>query len=225
MLWTAFGVAGCGAEPNEPDVVTLDLSMPGALGPTESVFWQIVSPLGVALAGGSADTSDPNAALPIHCVVPAGSGDVAHVTVADASGVVCLGASPPFNVGGDQTSSVAVPLSCVALDASSAIVDIAEPPGPGDMCPTIVAWKLSAFQALASGGSIDVSMGVSDPDAGDVLSYAWSATAGSFGDFAAGSARYICGQSGLQVLSVSISDNHAPTPCVVNVTFAPVTCN
>jgi hypothetical protein len=205
-------------------MVNLALSMPSGTGPTESAFWHVVSTGGVVVASGTTDTSDTNAGLPIQCLVPAGSGDVVHLTVADSSGVVCKGESSPFNVIDAQTSTVTVPLSCVSLDLTSVDVTVDEPAAPGDTCPRVITWKLSSLETSASGGSVDVSLSAWDGDAGDALSFTWSATAGTFDHDTGPSVHYICSQRGVEVLNVSVSDNHAPTPCVLNVTLPPITC-
>jgi hypothetical protein len=69
-----------------------------------------------------------------------------------------------------------------------------------------------------------VAVTATDADSGEAVSYAWTATAGSFADHASASTEYICGSAGSETLTVTISDNHKPTACTVNVSFPPVTC-
>ena len=72
---------------------------------------------------------------------------------------------------------------------------------------------------------IDVSAMATDADTGETLTYAWSATSGTFSSVGSATTKYACGPAGMNTLTVTVTDNHAPTPCSINISFPPVTCN
>jgi len=69
-----------------------------------------------------------------------------------------------------------------------------------------------------------VTASVTDADTGDTLTYAWAATSGTFADPASATTTYSCASAGTQTLSLSVSDNHQPIPCTVDVSFPPIDC-
>jgi hypothetical protein len=69
-----------------------------------------------------------------------------------------------------------------------------------------------------------VSVAATDADAGDTLTYAWSATAGTFVGASLATTQYTCAAAGDQTLSVVISDNHMPSACSITATFPVVSC-
>jgi hypothetical protein len=149
------------------------------------------------------------------------------MTTTTSEGSTCIGTSEPFNATAGQAVQIPVTILCgnvVGPGGGSASLTITGTVVPGDNCPTLTASQISPAVASASGGQINVVAAVSDADSGDTLSLAWSATAGSFLDPSAAMTKYVCAVAGQQTISLAISDNHTPTPCIVNVTWPPVTC-
>ena len=62
-----------------------------------------------------------------------------------------------------------------------------------------------------------------DPDPHDTLRYAW-APAANFANPAAATTSYRCSAAGRQTLTLTVSDNHRPTPCSTQATLT-VTCD
>lgn len=226
---TAVALAGCA---NEPSVlagpqghVAVALVIPGG-STISSVSWSIKSSVGQSLASGTTNTSRAGASVSLAVGLPAGQGDTVTMTATTNAGIPCSGTSNPFDVTPNQTSSVSVVLNCgpIVADGGLGSVVITGTLVSGDNCPTLTAWAISPETAAANGGQIDVSATAADADTGDVLTYAWSAVAGSFAAPAATSTTYTCGAAGAQTLHLSVSDNHAPVPCQIDVAFPPVTC-
>jgi hypothetical protein len=192
-----------------------------------SVAWKVFSSTSAVLASGTINTTNPNSTPTVIVGLPAGTGDTVTMTTTTSNGATCAGTSAPFNVVPGQTIlQVPVTLTCgtVTTDGGFSSVVISGTIVPGDNCPTLVSWSLSPQATAANGGTIDVSGMASDSDNGDTLTYSWSATAGTFVSNTSRATTYTCGAAGTQTLTLSISDNHLPTPCVINVTFPAVDC-
>jgi len=227
---TAMGLAGCA---NEPSVlfpapqgrVAVALLIAGGVS-ISSVAWAIESSSGETLASGTTNTSRAGATVSLAVGVPPGQGDVATMTATTSSGTPCSGTSNSFDVTMNQTSSVDIVLKCapVVADGGLGSVVITGTVASGNNCPTLAAWTISPEAAGANGGQIDVAATAADGDSGDSLTYAWSASAGSFALSDAASTTYTCGAAGAQTLHLVVSDNHAPVPCEIDVAFPPVTC-
>jgi hypothetical protein len=148
------------------------------------------------------------------------------MTATTSTGATCSGTSAPFDVVVGQTAKIPVTITCgtVVPDGGIGTVVVTGTLVPGDNCPALVSWSISPQQTAANGGTIDVSASASDADVSDTLTYAWAATAGTFTSGSTASTQYTCGAAGTQTLSLTISDNHTPTPCTINVMFPPIDC-
>jgi hypothetical protein len=187
---------------------------------------------------GDINTSDDNATPSVDHSVPASTGDIAIMTATATDGTMCSGQSMPFNVVAGQAIAVTVNLICggsnVATNSGSAVVN-----GNlvnGDNCPVLTSWVASPLQTSAPNGLIDVSGTATDSDTGETLTYAWTATAGTFttpttAGVASGTAnttQYKCTTIGMQTLTLTVTDNHTAanpmsTNCPVHVDF-PINC-
>jgi hypothetical protein len=206
--------------------VNLAFVLPGGT-TVSSVAWKVFSSTSAVLASGIINTTNPNSTPTVIVGLPAGTGDTVTMTTTTSNGASCSGTSAPFSVvPGQMILQVPVTLTCgtVATDGGFNSVVVSGTIVPGDNCPALVSWSLSPQSTAANGGTIDVSGTASDSDTGDTLSYTWSATAGTFGNKNSSSTTYTCAAAGSQTLTLSISDNHMPAPCVVNVTFPTVDC-
>jgi len=187
---------------------------------------------------GDINTMDQNATPSVLHSVPASTGDIAVLSATATDGTMCTGQSMPFNVVAGQQIGVTVNLICggsnVASGSGTAIVN-----GTiinGDNCPVLTSWMASPLQTSAPNGLIDVSGIATDSDTGETLTYAWTATAGSFtapttAGVASGTAnttQYKCTTVGMQTLTLTVTDNHTAanplsTNCPVHVDF-PINC-
>lgn len=225
----AMGLAACD---NQASVflhpqghVAIALVIPGG-GTISSVSWAVKSSAQQVLASGTTNTSRAGASVSVAVGVPPGTGDVVAMNATTNAGVPCSGSSAPFDVTANHTSPVNVVLNCspTVADGGLGSVVITGTVVSGDNCPTLAAWAISPQTAAASGGQIDVTATAADADMGDALTYAWSAATGSFASPAATATTYSCADAGTETLHLSVSDNHAPIPCKIDVAFPPVTC-
>ncbi|HYO56603.1 right-handed parallel beta-helix repeat-containing protein [Archangium sp.] len=81
------------------------------------------------------------------------------------------------------------------------------PPPSGDALPFIDALVVSADE-LAPGGTVSLQAEASDPNPGDVLTFSWQATGGTFGDTHSASATWTAPETeGIQTLTLTVTDS------------------
>lgn len=130
--------------------------------------------------------------------LPAGTGRMISVLARDHSGTgIFSGQAANITVNPGQTTSVSIVL-----------FEVSPAPPFANTAPTIDALELSAVQALP-GGKVTANVRAHDPDAGDTLSYAWTASCGTFSDASAAQTVWTAPQSaGPCDVMVTVSDNH-----------------
>jgi hypothetical protein len=116
------------------------------------------------------------------------------------------GGSANFTVIAQQTVGVSVPITC-NTDSIRGRVTVN---GDLNVCPDVDFLFVAPLQT-AVGGPISVEAHASDSDAGDVVSYVWSATGGTFVSTTAASTTYTCSAPGTQTLTVTINDGGSCT--------------
>jgi hypothetical protein len=112
-------------------------------------------------------------------------------------------------------------LGCGEPAAQGGHVEIGVTIAAADHCPSITS-AVAAPIRTSVGGAVDVRATATDPDPGEILSYAW-AEAADFASPDASATVYHCPRSGPQTLIVTVTDNHQPTPCAATAALA-VTC-
>jgi hypothetical protein len=219
--------AGCESTSNSGagGQLQLALTLPGGV-TVSAVSWKVLSSTGATLAMGNINTSNASATPSVSVGVPPGTGDTVTMAAMTSTGATCSGTSAPFNVTAGMVVGVPVTVNCSATNTGTGIgsVVVTGTLVEGDNCPALASWSISPQMTAAQGGIIDVSALATDADVGETLSYAWSATAGSFVSAMMPSTQYTCAAAGMHTLTVTITDNHTPTPCSINVSFPPVTC-
>ncbi|SRR6266540_517078 len=205
--------------------VRIALTLPGGL-TVNQVSWQVLSATQELLASGITNTSNPSATPSLSFSVPPGIGETVHMSATTTSGSSCTGTSEPFNVVAGQMVSVLVSIVCGPAPTLTGLgsVTVTGILVAGDNCPVLASWSLSPLETAANGGTIDVNVGASDADPTETVSFAWSATSGSFSAPTAATTQFVCGAAGSSTLSVTISDNHQPVSCSLRVSFPPVNC-
>ena len=203
--------------------VRLALSLPDGTS-VSSVTWKVLSSTNAVVISGTLNTSGSQRPSFIASLPPA-NGDTVSMSATTSAGVSCAGTSPPFNVLPGQSVPVAVNISCEGTVADGGIgsVVVSGTLVPGDHCPTLTGWLITPQQTAAA-DPIDLTVTAADADLGDTLSYAWTASAGTFASATAATTQYTCTATGAQTLSVAVTDNHAPIPCTTQVTFPAVDC-
>jgi hypothetical protein len=220
-------LAGCGQGSDNNDYGTLSVALALPNGVTvNSVAWRVLSSTNTVLQSGTTNTSNPSSTPSVNVSVQPGTGDTVTMTAMTSDGVSCTGTSMPFNVTAGQASAVSVNILCGSSNTGPSLgsVVVSGVLVAGDNCPVLTSWVLSPQQTAANGGQIDVAIMATDADMGETLTYAWTATSGSFVAPASASTQFTCGGAGMPTLSVTVTDNHQPTPCSVNVAFPAVTC-
>jgi hypothetical protein len=201
---------GCGNASRTDPATTIAFVLPNG-GSVNAVNYVVLSPAGAELAAGTEAVANQNANLSLELFLPAGSGEVLRLTATTSEGDSCSGASPPFDVLAGTPASVSVALTCVFVGADP------------DDCPSVNVQPPTPAQARAPSGTITVAATASDPDLGDVVSFSWAASAGSFSDPKAASTSYLCATPGSETLVLTVDDHHVPSAC--SETFLlPVTC-
>jgi hypothetical protein len=190
-----------------------------------SVSWKVLSSSSAVVASGMLNTSGSRQ-ISFISSMPPGMGDTVEMTATTSTNVSCMGTSSPFNVVAGQSVPVSVNLQCDVSPGDGGTLGSVVVSGaivPGDHCPTLASYFISP-QATMGSAPIDVTVAGADSDMGDTLTYAWTATSGSFASATSATTTYTCGATGAQTLTVAITDDHAPTPCTTHVTFPAVDC-
>ncbi|HVU49499.1 MAG TPA: hypothetical protein VHL80_02370 [Polyangia bacterium] len=190
-----------------------------------SVSWQVLSSSSAVVASGMLNTSG-NRSISFISSMPPGMGDTVTMSAMTSTGVSCMGTSSAFNVVAGQSVPVSVNLQCDVSPGDGGVLGSVVVSGaivPGDHCPTLASYFISPQGTMGS-TPIDVTVTGADSDPGDTLTYAWTASSGTFANAAVATTEYTCGATGMQTLTVAITDDHAPTPCTTHVTFPAVDC-
>jgi hypothetical protein len=203
--------------------VQLALSLPDGTA-VNNVSWKILSASNAIIVSGTLNTAGSRTPSFI-ASLPAATGDTVNMTATTTAGVSCAGTSAPFNIVVGQSVSVAVNILCEGTIADGGIgsVVVSGTIVAGDRCPTLTAWLIAPRQSAAA-DPIDVTITAADGDVGDTLTYAWTATSGTFASATAATTQYTCAATGAQTLSVAVTDSHAPVPCTTHVSFPAVDC-
>jgi hypothetical protein len=204
--------------------VTMALTLPSGV-TVSSVHYSIQSTSIATVVAGDINTSDPRATASVFTSYPASTGDTVTMHAMTSAGRSCDGTSPVFSVMAGQVAMTMVTLNCGGSvpTQTSGSVDVNGTFVEGDNCPLLTSWVASPLQTSAGGGKIDVNGTATDADAADVLSYSWTSTTGSFTMPNQAMTQFVCGPGGAVTLTLTVSDNHAPTPCTTFITI-PVTC-
>jgi hypothetical protein len=238
-----LSVTGCTAESAARlGSVTLALTSFGIT--IDRVHWKIQTSANppVVLNSGDIDASGMSASSSTEASVIAGTAYVvlltADIVPATGNGFFCVGESTPFDVVAGEQVGVNVSLVCgsspKATAAGSAIVD--GKVSSGDNCPVLTSWEASPLQTGAPKGTITFTATAGDADRGETLTYAWTATAGTFAtpssagvaSGATNTAVYTCGSPGTQTVTVTVTDDHAvhdpnSESCSTSMAF-PISC-
>ena len=211
--------------PDQRGQIVVALATPAGIA-VSSFSWEVTSSTNQVLASGSSSSVVSGIAPSLIIGLPAAVGDLVSMDATTGSGVHCKGTSNPFNIVAGQTNPVSVNLNCDSsrMDGGTGSIVVTGVLVSGDNCPALSGWTLSPQSAAANGGKIDVSVAATDADTGDTLTYAWSATAGTFVGASLATTQYTCAAAGDQTLSVVISDNHTPSACSITATFPVVSC-
>ncbi len=214
-LFASAAAVNCSKSPTEETGdLKLALTLPGGI-QINTVTYQVTSSGGATLLSGSFDVSNPSATPSLDLVLPPASGDRITLTATSVSPlpVQTFTGSATFNVVSGGVTTVPVTLTNTLVPVT--------PPGTVLVNGVIVAGNnppviTSVVVAPATQGinaAIGVTVTATDADAGDTLTFAWTATPdGTFVNPALASTSYSSATGGTKTLRITVTDNHAPTP-------------
>ncbi len=213
-LGAALTGAGCskGGSPDEGGKLKVALVVPGGY-TINTVSYEVDSATHAVIKSGSIDVSGAGASISFALDLAPAVGDTITLTATSTTGIVFTGTSPPFNVVSGQTTLVSVILTNTLADAGAPVgqVDVTGTIVPANNAPVLTFLIVSPLQA-AIGTPISVSVTASDSDAGDTLTYKWTAAPdGSFASAAAASTSYTGTTAGSKTLTVTVTDSHGAT--------------
>lgn len=199
----------CEDTSNQPPApIQVALALPSGWSLIE-IGWVVQAADGSTLATGTQDVGVPQDTLSLSLLLPVGEGDVLYLDAVTTSGVLCNGASAPFDVVNGQPGAIDVPMSCQTSGYS--------PSG----CPDILVQGPTP-PAAATGGAVSIVATSSAFDGTDVPSCTWVATGGVLSDTIGGSTRYTCSVVGSQTVVLTV--NEPVLPGCSTTFLLPVTC-
>ena len=209
------------SNPNSGDV-KLAVVLPSGSSIT-LVNYRILSSTNAQLAGGSFDVSDPNATVSLDIVVPVtptgNPGDTVNLTATTSTGVSCSGTSAPFPVLPGSNPAVTMTMTCGAGTPSGQTgnIGVTATLVEGDNCPSITSAVVGPAETSVN-ASVMVIATASDPDASETLTYAW-APAANFTTPGSSGSSYKCLASGVQTITLTVTDSHTPIACSTQATL------
>ncbi len=206
LLVGAF--TGCSGEKAKVSTGSLVANLIVAPGIDETAISYEITGNGIDLTGTIPVTSNPVTAS--IAGIPVGTAYTIKLSTADG---LCSGSSP-FDVTAGQTTNVSVQIQC-ANTPQQGEVDVS---GNFVLCPTISS-AIAAPATVNVGGTIQVNANAQNLSGG-TLTYAWTATAGSFADPTAAGTAYMCSAAGAQTLTIKASNGTCSDSLSMNVTCA-----
>ncbi|RYZ11384.1 MAG: kelch-like protein, partial [Myxococcaceae bacterium] len=137
--------------------------------------------------------------------IPAGPNRSFLARAFDASGTLRFeGSASGIPISADQTTLVAITLQEI------------HPPPPFDNEAPLIDSLVASSTSVPAGGSLSLVATAHDPNPGDTLSYAWSATAGAFSSPSAASTSWTAPLStGIQTLTFTVTDSRGLASSIV----------
>ena len=129
--------------------------------------------------------------------IPAGTGRAFAARAYDASGTLLFsGSADGITILANQTALVAITLQQV------------NPPPPFDNEAPLIDFVAANPSTVAAGGTVSLFSSAHDPNPGDTLTYAWSATAGTFASTTERDTTWTAPLStGIQTLTLTVTDS------------------
>ena len=203
------------------NVGSIGLAIQLAGGATVNTVSYEITGNGITPIRGSIPVSDPGATVSVLVNgIPAGTGYRVDLTATSTDGRTTCAGSATFNVVAAQTTAVAVVLQCRGPGAGTGSASIT---GTFNNCPFLTSYSASPL-SVSTGGTINVSAAASDLDPGAALTYAWTATGGSFAAAGTASTTYGCSAAGSQTLTIRVSDGSCDDSATIAVSCVAILC-
>jgi len=225
LLFSSTAFINCSSTKNTAPTVAADVGTVGLavkLSPgvdVDKVDYKITGN-GITPVTGSIVVSDPGASVSVLVNgLPAGLGYLVELTAVSTDGKTTCGGSGTFDVVANQTSSVTVALQCKTPKTTGGVVV----GGTFNNCPALTSYTAAPL-AVAVGGVIAVGATASDLDPMTTLTFAWTATGGSFASATSASTSYNCSAAGSQTLTITVSDGNCTDAATIPVTCVALDC-
>jgi hypothetical protein len=205
-LGASAAMVGCShrSSPAE-DVGAVTVALTLSPGVTVNTVSYSITGNGITAVTGNIDVTNSAHATALVSGIPAGNGYLLTMNATSTDGKTTCTGTTNFNVIANQTASATVVLQCRGPKATTGTVAIN---GRLDNCPFITGYSASALEAPV-GGSISIATTATDFDAGDTITYTWTASTAGIGTVAApgsASTTFTCSTVGSTSLSIAVSD-------------------
>ncbi len=200
--------------------VGLELTLPGGQ-QVATVTWAITGPNGAStpVKNGSIKVQNSQSIAFLVGGIPAGTGYSITLSATTTDGnTTCVG-SATFAVTARATTNVSVLLQCMATGSEAGAAFVT--------ATTVNCATLNSVSALPAsalvGSAVAVSASAVAPDPSGIT-YAWSATSGSFDTPNAANANFTCAAAGTATLTVTVGDGADSGSCGGSSATTTVTC-
>jgi hypothetical protein len=225
MLFSGTAFVNCSSTKNTTANVVSDTGSVGLavkLSPgvnVDKVDYKI-SGNGITPVTGSIVVSDPGASVSVLVNgLPAGMGYLVELSAVSSDGKTTCGGSSTFDIVANGSTSVTVALQCKTPKTTGSVVV----GGTFNNCPALVSYTAAPL-AVATNGIITVGATASDLDPMTTLTYAWTATGGSFASAASAATTYTCSAAGAQTLTITVSDGTCTDSATISVSCVALSC-
>lgn len=210
---------GDATRPATGDTGTVGVALQVAPGITiDSISYALTGPNGFSQSGPIDVTMSPTVSVLLGGI-PAGSGyGIALSGVSIDGSTTCSGASAPFVVLSNQTTSVPVAVACSGPTPESGTIDVS---ASVSQCPTIDSISINPADVIV-GGSLSLIAGARGPSSSG-LTYAWTATSGSLVNATSSIATFTCTTAGKPTITLTVSDGSDAAACLAAQSVS-VTC-
>ncbi|HET7543908.1 MAG TPA: hypothetical protein VFK05_28750 [Polyangiaceae bacterium] len=216
-------LAGCASAP-EPS--SGDTEGVGSIGLELQVGGAVLNEISYAIAGpgnytksGTLNVAHSSVVSAVLGGIPEGHGYTITLTGTTTDGTTSCSGSGTFDVVAHETSSVSVHLLCHRASTTGSV----RVGGTFNVCPVIDGVTASPAEVLV-GGTIALATSAYDTDrAPSALSYAWTASTGSFDDATSAAPIFTCTVPGPVTLTVTVSDGDPAESCAAKASTL-VTC-
>ena len=186
--------------------VGLTLTLPGGEN-VDTVTWTITGPNGAStvVQQGTVNLQNSETISFLAGGLPPGQGYGVTLSGTSTDGLVTCTGSATFSITARQTTNVTVLLQCAtgAPDSGSALIN-----GQPFNCATVTSVSETPAETTV-GNSVSLAAAATAPNAA-ALSYAWSASSGSFSAPTSATTSFTCSAPGAVTVTVSVSDGTLP---------------
>lgn len=212
-IGVAAALNGCSSAPEgstagaeSVGMIGLELQVAGAA--LNQVSYTIVGP-GSFTKSGTLDVTNSTTVSGLIGGLPVGSGYTITLSATTEDGATTCTGSASFNVLSHQTSVVTVHLLCHQAPTTGSV----QVGGTLNVCPIADGITASPVEVLV-GSTIALAVSAHDPDTGpSALSYAWTASAGTFDDATLAAPVFSCTTPGTVTVTVTVSDGDTAPGC------------